>query len=140
MTELARGSLQVDRLRRTTIPRDILTAAGIPPGSALVAHVDERGRIVLESPQLLLEQLQDAIAAGIAARATSDATAEGRDPAQEPAGSMAEELLAERAAEALAEADDDDPAGSPVDDSAGGLPRDPGGASARAEVNGDGPA
>jgi len=114
MTDVVTGSLQVDLKRRTTLPGDILAAAGIPAGSPLVARVEEPGRIVLESPALLLALLQDDIAAALAR--TTDSTARaGDDSSTDAAESQADgqlgstpgptrdlgaELLAERAADA----------------------------------------
>ena len=96
MTDVVSVPLQVDRQRRTTIPSAVLAATGIPAGASLVARADGPGRIVLESPQLMLARLQERIAAGAAALAE-------REGGPRPL-SMAEELLAERAAEAAAEA------------------------------------
>jgi len=79
MTDVVTGSLQVDLKRRTTLPGDILVAAGIRPGSSLVARVAEPGRIVLESPALLLALLQDDIAAALA-RPTDNADRDGDAP------------------------------------------------------------
>ena len=77
MTDVVSSPLQVDRQRRTTLPSNVLAAAGIPAGSALMARVEEPGRIVLESPQLLLAQLQRQIAAGRAAMAAGDGDEDG---------------------------------------------------------------
>lgn len=93
MSLMASARLQVDEKRRTTLPGDVLAAAGILAGSTLVARVEEPGRIILESPQLLLAQLQADIAAG-RARIAEAAGDSGRAYA-----SMADELLAERAAD-----------------------------------------
>lgn len=123
MTDVVTGSLQVDLKRRTTLPGDILAAAGIPAGSPLVARVEEPGRIVLESPALLLALLQDDIAAALARPAESTArdgddgsadSAENQpggqlESAPGPTRDLVAELLAERAADkSLAINHDDD--------------------------------
>lgn len=73
---------------RVTIPVQLRHAAGIVPGSNLVAYV-ERGRVVLEDRAHLLERVQDeAIAAARAAGHT---------------GSAVDSLIADRRAEAARE-------------------------------------
>lgn len=112
MTDVVTGALQVDLKRRTTLPGDILAAAGIPPGSPLVARVEEPGRIVLESPALLLALLQDDIAAALARPTASIAYGDGAvaDSAEDqpegqpesgfgPTRDLVAELLADRAAD-----------------------------------------
>lgn len=93
MTVRASGRLQIDEKRRTTLPGPVLAAAGITAGSTLVARVEEPGRIILESPQLLLAQLQADIVEGRAR------LAEGVGDRALVGASMADELLAERAAD-----------------------------------------
>jgi len=114
MTDVVTSSLQVDLKRRTTLPGNILAAAGIPVGSPLVARVEEPGRIVLESPALLLALLQDDIAAALT-RGTDGTAREGDggsadsaehrldgqlESAASPTRDLVAELLAERAADA----------------------------------------
>lgn len=137
MTHVVSSPLQVDRQRRTTLPSNVLAAAGIPAGSALMARVEEPGRIVLESPQLLLAQLQRQIAAGRAAMAAGNLDGQGggeNDATESPAPqlTMAEELLAERAAEAAAEEHED------ADGLVGEKPADAGDATDAAQQDGRG--
>jgi len=116
MTDVVTSSLQVDLKRRTTLPGDILAAAGIPAGSALVVRVEEPGRIVLESPALLLAQLQDDIAAALAGPGGRDGDAGGLATGQSddsggaasPTRDLVAELLAERAADTSLTTDHDD--------------------------------
>lgn len=73
---------------RVTIPAQLRHAAGIEPGSHLVAYV-ERGRVVLEDRAHLLRRVQDeAIAAARAAGHT---------------GSAVDSLISDRRAEAARE-------------------------------------
>lgn len=122
MPDVVTGSLQVDLKRRTTLPGDILAAAGITAGSPLVARVEEPGRIVLESPALLLALLQDDIAAALA-RPTNSTAGEGDDSSADaaegqlngqnedgagPTRDLVAELFAERAADTSLTAHHDD--------------------------------
>ncbi|MBN9740065.1 hypothetical protein DMP23_02935 [Amycolatopsis sp. A1MSW2902] len=84
----ARADVSVAPDGRVTIPAQLRQAAGISPGSNLVAYV-ERGRVVLEDRDHLLQRVQDeAIAAARAAGA---------------AGSVTDSLIADRRAEAARE-------------------------------------
>jgi len=78
--------VRVDTKRRPTLPSALLAEAGIDATHELVAHVDGRGRIVLEDPLVVLAAFQDSVARGM------------REAGQ--SGSLVEELLADRAADA----------------------------------------
>ena len=89
-TASSQARLRLDSKRRATLPPALLEEAGLLSGTDLVARVDGPGRIVLESPDMMLARLRDQIRRGKAER---DAA---RDDDEHVPDSLADDLLADR--------------------------------------------